>query len=402
MATGVTTVLVTGSGGFLGKNLMQVLSSRDDIRPLEYEVYHSRSYLTQALARADVVVHLAGVNRPQRTDAYETGNVGLTTLICDELRRLGRSPKVIMSSTIQAELDNPYGISKRRAEEELRRFSEDMGAEVVVFRFKNIFGKWSRPNYNSVVATFCHNIARGLPVDVSDPNRELELVYVDDVIEAIVEEIDRAQSRPGFRLANEIPGFKITLGELARRIRYFRENRSTCVLPDLSDRFTRALYATYVSYLDGTGLAYQLVPKADHRGTLAEFIKSSHMGQVFVSRTKPGVTRGNHYHHTKAEKFLVVEGCGLIRLRHLKTGEVLEYEVNGEDFTVVDIPPGYAHSIENTGSTDMVVIFWATEVFNPQCPDTFLCEVGNEQAKGHDSRWDPSGDHPSVQSDGGT
>lgn len=372
------TVLITGSGGFLGKNLLQALSSRKDIRPLEYEAHHSRSYLGEMLTEVDIIVHLAGVNRPERIDEYETGNAGLTRLICDDLRGLKHAPKIIMSSTIQADLDNPYGISKRRAEEELRRFSEDTGAEVVVFRFKNIFGKWSRPNYNSVVATFCYNIARDLPITISDPNRELELVYVDDAVEALVKEIDCNEPRPGFRFADEIPGFNITLGELAGKIRSLRENRATCILPDFSDRFTRSLYATYVSYLDGTDLAYQLGVKADHRGTLAEFIKSCHVGQVFVSRTKPGVTRGNHYHHTKAEKFLVVEGSGVIRLRHLKTGEVFEYAVSGEGFRVVDIPPGYTHSIENTGKTDMVVIFWASEVFDPERPDTFFCEVGNE------------------------
>ncbi len=374
MAT-LKTILVTGSGGFLGKNLIQALSTRDDIRVIEHEVDDSRDDLDKALRVADVVVHLAGVNRPESTDEYMTGNAEFTKSMCDMLRAANRSPKIIMSSSIQAELDNPYGVSKRLAEEELNNFAEDTGAEVVVFRFKNIFGKWSRPNYNSVVATFCHNIARDLPITVTDPNKRLELVYVDDVVSALLDEIDSKQTIPGFRFAEEIEGFAVTLGDLADTIRAFRESRKTCMLPEFSDRFTACLYATYLSYLDDNDLGYDLEQKTDARGALAEFIKSPHIGQIFVSRTKPGITRGNHYHHTKVEKFFVVEGTGIVRLRHLRTGEMVEIKVSGEDFRVVDIPPGYTHSIENVGPTDMVVIFWASEVFDSNRPDTYYCEV---------------------------
>ncbi len=374
MAT-LKTILVTGSGGFLGKNLIQALSTRDDIRVIEHEVDDSRDDLDKALRVADVVVHLAGVNRPKSADEYITGNTEFTKAICDMLRAAKKGPKIIMSSSIQTELDNPYGASKRLAEEELKKFADESGAEVVVFRFKNIFGKWSRPNYNSVIATFCHNTARDLPITVTDPNKRLELVYVDDVVAALLDEIDRKKTIPGFRFAEEIEGFAVTLGDLAETILAFRESRTTCMLPEFSDRFTACLYATYLSYLDDNDLAYNLEQKTDARGALAEFIKSPHMGQVFVSRTKPGITRGNHYHHTKVEKFFVVEGTGVVRLRHLRTGETVELKVCGEDFRVVDIPPGYTHSIENVGSTDMVVIFWASEVFDPNRPDTYYCEV---------------------------
>jgi UDP-2-acetamido-2,6-beta-L-arabino-hexul-4-ose reductase len=369
------TILVTGSGGFLGRNLIQMLSGRDDIRVLEYEVDDPRDELDKALYIADVIVHLAGVNRPKSTDEYMVGNAESTRAICDTLRIANRSPRIIMSSSVQAELDNPYGISKRRAEEELKKFADESGAETVVFRFKNIFGKWSRPNYNSVVATFCHNIARDLPVTITDPDRELELVYVDDVVAALLHEIDSKPTTPGFRFAKEIRGFTVGLGDLAETIQSFRDSRKTCILPEFSDRFTACLYATYLSFLDDSDLAYDLEQKTDARGTLAEFIKSPHIGQVFVSRTKPGITRGNHYHHTKVEKFFVVEGTGIIRLRHLSTGDMVEMKVSGEDFRVVDIPPGYTHSIENAGSTDMVVIFWASEVFDPNRPDTYYREV---------------------------
>jgi UDP-2-acetamido-2,6-beta-L-arabino-hexul-4-ose reductase len=369
------TILVTGSGGFLGKNLIQTLSTRDDISVIEHEVDESRDHLDKALRVADVIVHLAGVNRPQNADEYVTGNVDFTRSICDTLRIANRNPKVIMSSSIQAELDNPYGVSKRLAEEELKKLADESGAEVVIFRLKNIFGKWSRPNYNSVVATFCHNIARDLPITVTDPDRSLELVYVDDVAAALIDEIDSEKTSPGFRFAEGIEGFTVRLGNLAEAIRAFRDSRKTCMLPEFSDRFTSCLYATYLSYLDDNDLAYDLNQKTDSRGALAEFVKSPHVGQVFVSRTKPGITRGNHYHHTKVEKFFVVEGTGIIRLRHLKTGEMVELKVSGEDFRVVDIPPGYTHSIENVGPTDMVVIFWASEVFDPNRPDTYYCEV---------------------------
>lgn len=374
MAT-LKTILVTGSGGFLGKNLIQALSTRNDISVIEHEVDDSRDDLDKALRVADVIVHLAGVNRPQNADEYVTGNVDFTRSICDTLRASSRSPKVIMSSSIQAELNNPYGVSKRLAEEELKKLADESGAEVVIFRLKNIFGKWSRPNYNSVVATFCHNIARDLPITVTDPDRSLELVYVDDVLAALIDEIDREKTSPGFRFAEEIEGFTISLCNLAEAIRAFRDSRKTCMLPEFSDRFTSCLHATYLSYLDDDDLSYDLEQKTDPRGALAEFIKSPHVGQVFVSRTKPGITRGNHYHHTKVEKFFVVEGTGIIRLRHLRTGEMVELKVSGEDFRVVDIPPGYTHSIENVGSTDMVVIFWASEVFDPNRPDTYCCEV---------------------------
>ena len=362
------TVLVTGARGFLGKNLCAALQRRG-VTLIAHDLDSPPGFLEAAVRRADLIYHLAGVNRPQRIEEFETGNAGSTSELCSLLRAAGRAPKIILSSSIQAEFDNPYGRSKWHAEETLRVFCEESGAEGVVYRLKNLFGKWGRPNYNSVTATFCYNVARGLPIEISDPGRELSLTYVDDVVAAFVAELS-SDPRPGCRFAEALPYHDITLGELADRIRSFRDSRSSLLAPDFVDPLNRRLYATYLSHLEPDDFAYSLDQKTDVRGALAEFVKSPPFGQVFVSRTKPGVTRGNHYHDTKTEKFLVVEGEGLIRFRKLGAEEVLEYPVSGREFRVVDIPPGYTHSIENVGDGEMVTLFWACEVFDPSCADT--------------------------------
>lgn len=363
-------VLVTGARGFVGRNLCTVLRRLEFIELEEFDIANSASDLKRALSRCEVVFHLAGVNRPQRIEEFHLGNTDFTKEICSILSELGRAPKIVFSSSIQAEFDNPYGVSKRRAEEALQGFAEAAGAECVVYRLKNLFGKWCQPNYNSVTATFCHNIAHGLPIQVDDPGKKLELTYIDDVIEAWRSELQMGP--PGFRFAALLPGEWVTLGQLAEQIASFRDMRSSLKWPDFSGTFQRALYATYLSYLDGEDFAYRLEMKSDQRGTLAEMMKSPAMGQIFISRTQPGVTRGNHYHHTKAEKFMVVQGTGVIRFRHLDSEEVKEYPVQGWEYRIIDIPPGYTHSIENVGQEDLVTLFWASEIFDPQRPDTFF------------------------------
>jgi len=365
--------------------LSVVLRQREDIELYEYDLDKKPAELDVVLQQVDFVVHLAGVNRPENPKEFETGNAGSLKEICSKLQELGRVPKIILSSSIQAELDNPYGVSKRRAEEALQRFAEHIGAECVVYRFKNLFGKWCRPNYNSVTATFCHNIANDLPIQISDPAHEIDLTYIDDVVEAFIAELESVST--GFRFAKTLPSKRISLGELAEKIKSFREMRVSLNLPDFSDAFERALYGTYLSYLNNQEFEYGLGIKADQRGSLAEFLKSPSMGQIFVSRTKPGITRGDHYHHTKAEKFLVLEGEAVIRFRHVQSGvresesresgvgEVIEYRVRGEKYQVVDIPPGYTHSIENVGKGVLVTLFWASEIFDPEKPDTYYCEV---------------------------
>jgi UDP-2-acetamido-2,6-beta-L-arabino-hexul-4-ose reductase len=373
---GVIKILITGGGGFLGRNLIAHLRERKDIEIAISSREDSTGCLERLLLEADIIFHLAGVNRPQNQAEFEIGNTRLTEKICRFLQENGRSPKIIFSSSIQAELDNPYGASKAKAEIALRRFASETGATVRIFRLKNLFGKWCRPNYNSVTATFCHNIANDLPITISDPARKVELSYVDDVVSAFLAEIDKLDGSPDSVV--EIPVYRIQLGDLAGRIQAFHEMKSTLTLPDFSDRFNRALYATYLSHVPPQARPHNLEIKSDARGSLAEFIKQKSIGQVFVSRTKPGITRGNHYHHTKSEKFFVIEGDGLIRMRAIEGGPVDEYPVTGSEYRVIDIPPGFTHSITNIGAGEMVTLFWSSEIFDPNRPDTYYLPVDFE------------------------
>lgn len=374
-------ILVTGSKGFIGKNLLVALKRRNGLFLWEYDVDSPPAVLDKGLAQADVIFHLAGVNRPENVEEYQKGNTELTRLLCDALKSHARKPVLALSSSTQAALDNPYGISKRLAEDIVFSFAEETGAQVAVFRLPGVFGKWCRPNYNSVVATFCHNIARDLPITISGPEHELELVYIDDVVSAFIGIMEnRYPLKEGpFYCVN--PTFKVTLGDLARVIRDFRECRQTLLIPDFSDEFARRLYATYLSYLPIDSFAYGLDKKTDKRGELAEMLKSPHAGQVFISRTKPRCVRGNHYHDTKVEKFAVIDGDAMIRFRNILDDREFEYAVSGKDCRVVDIPPGYTHSIENVGRSDLVVLFWANEMFDPSSPDTYPLDVRQEKQK---------------------
>jgi UDP-2-acetamido-2,6-beta-L-arabino-hexul-4-ose reductase len=369
----VTRILITGGRGFLGRNLAAHLLERKDSKASIFGREDSTEDLNQWLLEADVIFHLAGVNRPQNLIDFETENAGLTEQICQFLRENRRKPKIVFSSSIQAELDNPYGASKAKAENALWQFAAETGACVRIYRLKNLFGKWCRPNYNSVTATFCHNIANDLPIAISDPALEVELSYVDDVIAAFLAEIDGRQA--GGPAGMDIPSCRVQLGDLAGRIQAFHQMRTTLVLPDFAEWFNRALYATYLSYVPKASLQHELRIKSDARGSLAEFMKQEHFGQIFVSRTGPGVTRGNHYHHTKTEKFFVVEGEGLIRMRSVESGPVEEYAVTGSAYQVVDIPPGFTHSITNVGKGEMVTVFWSSEMFDPNRPDTYYLPV---------------------------
>jgi len=371
-------ILVTGSAGFIGQNLSLALRRQGGFELLEFDLGQPREDLARHAARAELVFHLAGVNRPKEEQEFKEGNVDLTRELCDHLAEAGGRAAVVLSSSIQAELDNPYGRSKRDAEEVVLEYHRRTGAPVYIYRFPNVFGKWSRPNYNTVVATFCHNISRGLPVQVSNRANPLRFVYVGDIVSEFLKIASNAapvSAQPAQTRYELEPVYSITLGELHDLIVSFEENRRKSLLPDFSDPLTRYLYSTYVSFFDPQDLACPVELKTDDRGWLFELVKSPAAGQIFVSRTRPGITRGNHYHDTKIEKFCVVQGEGIIRFRHLLGGGIIEYPVNDREIRVVDIPPGYTHSIENTGQGDMITLFWANEIFDPARPDTFFEKV---------------------------
>lgn len=330
--------------------------------------------MTGALAKADIVFHLAGVNRPDKLEEFETGNVGFARELASFLEQDGRTPLVVLSSSIQALLDNPYGRSKRGAEIVLEEWAGRTGASVLVYRFPNVFGKWCRPNYNSAVATFCHNIAHGLPITVNDPEVVLELVYIDDIVDELIRAMAGHPTREGRFCAVPVT-YKMKLGRIADLIRSFRESREERGLPDVSDPFTAKLYATYLSYLPEDGFSYPLKMNMDARGSFTEMFRTPERGQISVNISKPGITKGNHWHNTKNEKFIVVFGTGVIRFRRIGDTKVIEYQVGGDRIEVVDIPTGYTHNITNTGDADMVTIMWASECFDPDRPDTYYEEV---------------------------
>lgn len=365
------TVLITGSEGFVGKNLRVTLQQRKAIKILCFDVQHDPATLENLLDQADFVFHLAGVNRPQSVDEFRTGNTDLTGRICACLAANGRKTPLLITSSTQAALDNPYGTSKRAAEEAVFAYGQQSGAAVFVYRLTNVFGKWCRPNYNSGVATFCHNIARDLPIQVNDPDVVMKLVYIDDVVDSLIAALDgRLPSPAGFCEAQ--PVHTIKLGAIVELLRSFKASRETRGVPDLADPFAKKLYSTYLSYLPVDEFSYPLKMNVDERGSFTEFIKTPDRGQVSVNISKPGITKGNHWHHTKNEKFLVVSGEGVIRFRRVGDDEVTEYQVSGEKLEVVDIPCGYTHNITNTGPTDMVTIMWCNELFDPDNPDTYF------------------------------
>jgi UDP-2-acetamido-2,6-beta-L-arabino-hexul-4-ose reductase len=372
-------VVVTGANGFIGRNLVVALR-RAQVDVAEIDQDSSPDALVAAVTGARIAFHLAGVNRPQNESDFIVGNVGsvdaLLAAIDQAVRHDAKAarPLVVLSSSTQARSDNPYGRSKLAAEQALETDVSRTGASAVIYRLPGVFGKWCRPNYNSVVATFCHNIARDLPIAVSDPNHVIEIVHVDDVVARFLTHLEGA-GPAGVERGSVSPAFSISLGDLAARIRAFRAMRDTLLVADASDPLTARLLGTYTSYIPPDNLAYPLMQRTDARGTLAELLKSPHFGQVFVSRTHPGITRGNHYHDLKVEKFCVLEGDAVIRFRSVLGETITEHRVSGTDFKVVDIPPGMTHSIENVGSVEMIVLFWAAEILDPQRPDTYPAGV---------------------------
>lgn len=373
-------VLITGAQGFIGKNLALHLAERRDVEVVSFTRETPLEALPDLLEGVHAVFHLAGVNRPQDPQEFTTGNAGLTRALCAALeaqaQRGARLPLVIQTSSTQAANESPYGRSKREAELALFDLQQRHGVPVHVFRLPNVFGKWCKPHYNSAIATFCHNTTRGLPIQVNDPAAPLTLVYVDDVIARFMQLMDGAEASfdaQGF--ATLTPQYSTTVGDIARQIQGFRASRETLVIDRVGTGLTRALYATYVSYLPPEDFAYALTRHGDARGVFVEMLKTPDCGQFSFFTAHAGITRGGHYHHTKTEKFLVIQGQACFRFRHMLTGETHELHTHAERPQVVETVPGWTHDITNTGTQEMVVMLWANEVFDRERPDTYACPV---------------------------
>ncbi len=367
-------ILVTGAEGFLGRNLIQRLERIDGATVYKYDIGSSPEELSEYTKDCDAVFHLAGINRPERTEEFMEGNFAFTGKVIDALEAAGNTAKFIVSSSIQAELDNPYGASKKAGEEAVSVHAAKTGAKSVIYRFPNIFGKWCRPNYNSVVATFCNNIARGLPIKVNDPETLLHLAYIDDVVEELLLCLeDKEHVRDGYGYVPCV--YDVKLGRIPELLYSFAESRQNLSLPDFTDGFQKKLYSTYLSYIPEDDFLYPLMMHEDARGSFTEFLKTADRGQVSVNISHPGIVKGNHWHNTKNEKFLVVKGKGLIKLRRVGSDKVVEYHVSGDKLEVVDIPCGYTHSIANVGDDDMATVMWVNEVFDPANGDTYYEEV---------------------------
>lgn len=373
-------VLITGADGFVGKNLQLRLNERKNAQVQGFTRAHEITQLSALLQDVDFVFHLAGVNRPQDPQEFIAGNVDLTHALCRAVgsvaQKTGKRVPIVYTSSTQAARGNPYGLSKRGAEEALLALNRSHEVPVHIFRLPNVFGKWCKPNYNSAVATFCHNIARGLPIQVTDAAVHVTLVYVDDVIERFVQLMDGANAAvdsDGFACVT--PQYNTTVGELARQIQAFKNSRDTLMTERVGTGLVRALYATYITYLPIESFAYPVMQHGDPRGVFVEMLKTPDCGQFSFFTAHPGVTRGGHYHHTKTEKFLVIKGRARFKFRHMQTGEFHELVTSGDKAEIVETVPGWTHDITNIGPDQMVVMLWANEVFDRARPDTFACPV---------------------------
>ncbi len=366
-------IIVTGADGFIGKNLRVRLRELGYTDVLSITSASSNSELNDAVAQADFVFHLAGVNRPQDPAAFVSGNIDFTKSLCAALTAVGRPVPVLFASSTQAAVDNPYGRSKIAAEAALLDYALRTSAPVMLFRLTNVFGKWCRPNYNSAVATFCHNITRGLTVTVNDPSAPLQLVYVDDVVTAFIQQISAARATDGFVEAGPI--YSTTVGELVQTLQSFAASRHSLMTPRVGAGLVRALYATYVSHLPPDLFDYTVARHVDPRGEFVEMLKTPDCGQFSYFTAGPGITRGEHYHHSKTEKFLVIRGTAHFGFRHIATGQLHEVITRGGEARIVETVPGWTHNISNIGDEEMIVMLWANEVFDRAQPDTVALKV---------------------------
>lgn len=377
-------ILVTGANGFIGKNLVETLKNIRDGKDKTkniiiddiflFDLKNTLEELDRYSKECDYVINLAGINRPQNPKEFYDGNKGFIETLCCYLKKNSNKCPILVSSSIQVGKDNDYAKSKKEGEDYLKKFSRDNGNPIFIYRFANLFGKWCKPNYNSVTATWCYNVANNLNIQVNDPKVVLPLCYIDDVVNEIIECMSGKANYNG--LYYEVsPIYEISLGELSKILKSFKYSRENLLIPDQSNELVKKLYATYLSYLPKDNFSYPLKMNIDDRGSFTEFIKTKEHGQVSINISKPHITKGNHWHHTKNEKFLVVSGSGVIRFRKIDEDNIIEYYVSAEKLEVIDIPIGYTHNIENLGDTDMVTVMWANEAFNPSKPDTYFKEV---------------------------
>lgn len=371
-------VLVTGSNGFIAKNLIQFLVEQKDIEILKQNRQTSDDELNSLVLQADWIVHLAGVNRPQNEQEFIDGNVSLTEKIANILKVNAKQTPIILSSSIQVEREqlNTYGQSKLDGEKIITNLSKDNGNPIYICRLANVFGKWSRPNYNSAVATFCYNVCHDLPIEIHDENAEIRLVYVDDMVE-IFWNILQQKYKPNNSIFHIEPEYKITVGQLAETLKGFKQSRQTLITDEVGTGLKRALYSTYLSFFQPNQFDYTVQKHGDSRGVFVEMLKTPHTGQFSYFTAHPGITRGGHYHHTKNEKFLVIKGHALFKFKHLITGEYYELKTNGEEVRIVETVPGWTHDITNIGDDELIVMLWANEIFDREKPDTYALPLTN-------------------------
>lgn len=383
-------ILVTGAKGFIGKNLVERLKYRDSAEILEFDRNTPADLLEEYCRSCDFIFHLAGINRPEREEEFREGNFGFTETLLEALKRHQNRCPIVFSSSVQAERNNPYGISKRDGERLLTEYGNRYQVKILIYRFPNIFGKWCRPNYNSVAATFCYNTARNLPLKINGRDTQLNMVYIDDVVSELIRALDereRIRAPKGVEDAGKEafgkvePIYKITLGEMASLLESFRESRTSLLMPEMPEgSFEKKLYSTYLSYLPEDGFKYPLKMHTDERGSFTEILRTAGNGQFSVNIIKPGVEKGNHWHNTKNEKFIVVSGSALIQFRRPDAKEILSYHVSAKQLEAVDIPVGYTHRIVNEGDGDLVTLMWCNELFDPNRADTYA--LGMDHANG--------------------
>jgi UDP-2-acetamido-2,6-beta-L-arabino-hexul-4-ose reductase len=366
-------VLVTGAAGFIGRNLSVFLNESGFENIVTITLDDSKQKIVNKVSQADFIFHLAGINRPKNDDEFKKGNTDLTQLIVDVLIASNLKTPIVLTSSIQAALQNAYGESKAGAETALLNYQQTTGAPVYIYRLPNVFGKWCRPNYNSAVATFCYNTLNELPITIHNPDSPLSLVYIDDVCKSFVAQLSSPAVVDGYSIVS--PVYETTVGEVSALLAEFKESRESLISAKVGEGFIRALYSTYVSYYSPEQFSYPVTRHSDERGTFVEMLKTKDSGQFSFFTAHPGITRGGHYHHTKTEKFLVISGKASFKFKHITTGETHELIVDGEDSKIVETAPGWSHDVTNIGDTELVVMLWANEIFDRQNPDTINFKV---------------------------